>query len=295
MSFSNGQSFIQIGSDGGYLPSPVTLTSVMVAPAERIDILVDFSQVAPGTEIILQNDAAAPFPTGDPPAPETTGQIMRFTIPRQTSHPVTPVPLPPVLNVLQVLTPNAPPRILVLFEVENPDTGDPIMVLLNGQIWDNPISELPEVGSTEDWIFVNLTDDAHPIHLHLVQFQVLNRQAIDSDLYMADWLMLNGMPPLEHPTKVLPLEPYLEGQPFPPGPDESGWKDTVRATSTGDTTVGVTRIRVRFAPQDADPTKAVPGFNLYPFDPTTGPGYVWHCHILDHEDNEMMRPYKVVK
>ena len=158
MSLSNGQSFIQIGSDGGYLPKPVTLTSLMVSPAERVDILIDFSQVAPGTEIILQNDAAAPFPTGDLPDPETTGQIMQFTIPANASHPVTPPPLPSVLNVLPELTPNAPQRILVLYEVEDTVTGNPVTILLNGQLWDNPISELPEVGSTEDWIFVNLTN-----------------------------------------------------------------------------------------------------------------------------------------
>lgn len=52
----------------------------------------------------------------------------------------------------------------------------------------------------------------------------------------------------------------------------------------------VTRLKLRFAPQDAKPNEVKPGINLFPFDPTIGPGYVWHCHIVDHEDNEMMRP-----
>ncbi|HEX3048577.1 MAG TPA: multicopper oxidase [Bacillota bacterium] len=293
MFLSNGQSFTQIGSDGGYLPKPVTLTAAMVAPAERIDILIDFSKVAPGTKIILQNDSVAPFPSGDPVDPNTTGQIMQFTV--MGTIAVSPAPLPAVLNTLPVLTPNAPKRTLVLFEVEDPATGNPVIVTLNGQRWFNPVSELPRVGSTEDWELINLTDDTHPIHIHLIQFQVLNRQAIDRDRYTADWVALNGQPPLDHPTIVLNPTPYLQGTPVPPDPNERGWKDTIRVNPDTVAPGAVTRIRVRFAPQNADPAKAQPGVNLFPFDPTFGPGYVWHCHILDHEDNEMMRPYKVVK
>ena len=86
--------------------------------------------------------------------------------------------------------------------------------------------------------------------------------------------------PLMDPTKNLPsLAPYLQGQPKAPLPEEQAWKDTIQMRP-GE----VTTIRVRFTAQDGSP---------FPFDPTTGPGYVWHCHILDHEDNEMMRPYLV--
>lgn len=95
-----------------------------------------------------------------------------------------------------------------------------------------------------------------------------------------------GCPPLNHPTKVLPIKPYLLDGPICPPLNEKGWKDTIRA-NPGE----VTTIRVRFAPQDA--LVSMPKINLYPFNPAKGPGYVWHCHILDHEDNEMMRPYKV--
>ena len=189
------------------------------------------------------------------------------------------------LNDIPALTPNAPDRILTLNEVMGPN--GPIMALLNGQKWGAPISELPQVGSTEDWVLVNLTGDTHPIHLHLVQFQVVSRQRFNASQYETDWININGEPPIENVTS-LAVEPYLQGTPEGPALNETGWKDTVHA-HPGE----VTRIRVRFAPQDTDPGDVNQGTNLYPFDPTYGPGYVWHCHILDHEDNEMMRPYKV--
>ncbi|MBO8168371.1 MAG: multicopper oxidase domain-containing protein [Thermoanaerobacteraceae bacterium] len=287
LKFSNGQSFVQIGSDGGFLPSPVTLTSLLIAPGERADILVDFSAVSPGTSIILENDASAPYPDGDPPDPETVGQIMQFTVPFTAPSPVIPPELPDTLNTIPVLTPTAPTRTLTLNEVMGPD--GPVIALLDGQKWDAPTSELPKVGATEDWYIVNLTGDTHPIHLHLVQFLIINRQKIEVDRYKTDWTLINGTPPLTKPTVPLPIDRYLKGEPISPAPNEMGWKDTVRA-NPGE----VTRIRVRYAPQDANPALTLPGVNLYPFDPTSGPGYVWHCHILDHEDNEMMRPVKVV-
>ncbi len=287
LKLSNKQPFIQIGSDGGYLPAPVTLTSFLLAPGERADILIDFSGVAPGTSIILENDANAPFPDGAPADPQTVGQIMRFTVPLNAPPPVIPPPLPATLNTMPVLRPNATTRTVTLHEVTGP--AGPVEVLLNGQKWAAPISELPRVGSTEDWEIVNLTVDTHPIHLHLVQFQVISRQAIQATKYETDWIQINGMPPLATPTVTLPVAPYLQGEPAGPDPNETGWKDTVKV-NPGE----VTRITVRYAPQDANPALALPGINLYPFNPTLCPCYVWHCHILDHEDNEMMRPYRVI-
>jgi FtsP/CotA-like multicopper oxidase with cupredoxin domain len=287
LKFSNGQSFIQIGSDGGFLPSPVTLTSLLIAPGERADILVDFSAFTPGTPVILENDANTPYPDGDPPDPETVGQIMRFTVQVTGEAPVDPTDLPETLNTIPTLTPTAPSRTLTLNEVMGPD--GPVIVLLNGQKWGASISETPRVGATEDWELVNLTGDTHPIHLHLVQFLVINRQKFETERYMNDWTLINGTPPLKNPTITLPVTGYLQGQTISPDPNEMGWKDTVRA-NPGE----VTRIRVRYAPQDANPAVTLPGVNLYPFDPTRDPGYVWHCHILDHEDNEMMRPLKVL-
>lgn len=285
LKFENGMSFFQIGTDGGFLEEPVELDMLLIAPGERADILVDFSDIEPGTSIILLNDANAPFPDGDSPD-ENTGQIMQFTVPADSAPPVKPPRLPCKLNDITVLIPDTPHRTMTLNEVMGPE--GPVEVLLNGQRWGAPISELPRVGSTEDWVIANLTMDTHPIHLHLVQFQIINRQDFLTDEYKAKWEEINGMPPLDHPTVVLPVYPYLTGEPICPDDNEKGWKDTIRMNPNQ-----VTRIRVRFAPQDIPAFDVSPGENLYPFNPTRGPGYVWHCHIIDHEDNEMMRPYKV--
>ena len=286
LKLSNGMEFIQIGTDGGFLPKPVALTSLLLAPGERADLLIDFSEIVPGTSIILQNDAKAPFPNGDDPDPDTVGQIMQFRVPLTAPDPVKPPRLPERLNCISCLKPNAPRRILTLNEVMGPN--GPVEVLLNGQKWSAPITELPKVGSTEEWIIANLTADTHPIHLHLVQFQIVNRQKFDAKEYQTEWEKLNGMPPLKHPTKILPVEPFLIEDKIYPDENEVGWKDTIRMNPEQ-----VTRIRIRFAPQEVPQGGVEPGENLYPFDPSAGPGYVWHCHILDHEDNEMMRPMKV--
>jgi len=280
--------FTQIGGDGGYLPAPVTLKELTIAPGERADILIDFSALPAGATLILTNTAKTPFPAGAPVDPQTTGHVMQFTVTSGT--PVTPTPLPATLITMPTLTTNAPARMLTLTEVMGP--AGPVEILLDGQKWAAPISEKPTVGSTEDWIIINPTADTHPIHLHLVQFEVISRQSFQVNKYMKDWIALNGMPPLLNPTVNVPsITPYLSGKQQAPAANEIGWKDTVQAP-----TGMVTIIRVRYAPLDAPTTGSgapTPGINLYPFDPTAGPGYVWHCHILDHEDNEMMRPYLV--
>jgi len=141
-------------------------------------------------------------------------------------------------------------RLLTLNEYVN-KSGNPVMLLLNASHWSHPITERPVLGSTEIWTLINPTNDSHPIHLHLVRFQVLDRQPYEPWLFQ---------------TK---RELHFLGPPVPPDPNEAGWKDTVRADSRM-----VTRI-------------------IVPFTGYTG-RYVWHCHILEHEDNEMMRPYEVI-
>ncbi len=281
--FSNQMPFIQIGTDGGYLPRPVQLASLLISPGERADILVDFSNVVPGTQIILSNNANAPYPNGAPPDPKTTGQIMQFTVLNKPA--VTPPSLPGTLNCLPPLTCYDKKRTLILSIVG--DAKSPVELLLNGQVWDAPVSELPLTGSTEVWQFVNLTGGTHPIHLHLIQFRLVSRQDFLVTQYTSDWLAINGQPPLDHPTKTLPVEPYLLDGPIDPPAHENGWKDTIQVLPGQ-----VTTIWARFAPQDAE--CPVPGINLYPFNPADKPGYAWHCHIIDHEDNEMMRPLQVI-
>ena len=204
---------------------------------------------------------------------------MQFTVTNETGF--TPKLLPSNLNpTLADDFPSLPPpekeRILTLTEETGPNGQ--LALLLDGQKWGAPISETPALGTTEDWVIVNPTLDPHPIHLHLVQFQIVYRQGFNSSAYLSDWKALNGEPPLDHPTKnVLSLDPYLIGEPADPPPNEQGWKDTAIAYNDK-----VTVIRIRFTSQDGSD---------FPFDATVGPGYVWHCHILDHEDNEMMRPF----
>jgi len=294
-SIENGEiiPFTQIGSDGGYLKSAVYgLEEFTIAPGERTDILVDFSGLEAGTKVILRNTAYAPFkggePGGDPADPETVGQIMQFTV--TANEGFGPQSLPDPLNdLLAEEWPTLPEeiseeRILPLVEVMSP-VDEPLEVLLNGQKWAADISELPVLGSTEEWVIVNPTEDTHPIHLHLVQFQLVYRQWIGAEEYWADWMELNAPYeppfPLDYMPMELAVEAYLLGMPMEAPPNEQGWKDTIQA-HPGQITV----IRVRFAPIDGSPD--------YPFDATEGPGYVWHCHILDHEDNEMMRPFIVI-
>jgi spore coat protein A len=271
--------FIQIGSDGGYLKAPVQLTSLLLSPAERADILVDFSEIPAGEKVILQNTALEHF---TPEEMQTLGQVIQFSVLNETGF--APKQLPSNLNpTLTGDFPSLPPptkeRILTLTDI--PGSNGPSEILLDGQKWGAPISENPILGTTEEWAIVNPASDAHPIHIHLVQFQLVKRQAFNATAYMSDWTALNGQPPLDHATiNVASLDPYLTGPPIGPAPNEQGWKDTILAFN-GEITV----IRLRFAEQDGS------GF---PFDATEGPGYVWHCHILEHEDNEMMRPFKVI-
>jgi len=148
----------------------------------------------------------------------------------------------------------------------------PLRAMLNGTAWDEEVTELPTLGSTEVWRIVNTTGDAHPIHLHLTQFQLVSRQKFNTKKYGK---VYDGTGPAPDVT------PYLIGKPSPAPAEEAGWKDTFKMFP-GE----VTTVIVRFAPQDGDAT--------FGFDATAEPGYVWHCHILEHEDNEMMRPYKLV-
>jgi FtsP/CotA-like multicopper oxidase with cupredoxin domain len=284
LSLSNKQSFVQIGTDGGLLPAPVTLTYLLLAPGERADILVDFSKLAPGTKIQFTNDAKAPYSgtRGAPPDPQTVGQIMQFTV--LAAPVVTPTPLPATLKPIPALTANAPTRTLTLNEVMGP--AGPQMLLLDGRMFSDPVTENPKLGTTEIWEIINTTADVHPIHLHLVQFQLLNRQKFQANKYMKvytaanPWLMTVPFMGSGGAAVTPAITPYLQGAPILPTPNEVAWKDTLQM-NPGE----VTRILVRFTSQNGSP---------FPFDATTGPGYVWHCHILEHEENEMMRPYVVI-
>ena len=253
LSLDSGQSFHQIGTDGGFLSSPVQLKSLLIAPAERADVIVDFTGLSPGTQILLKNDAKAPFPDGDELViPEIMQfRVIQLTQPDNSTIPTT-MPFVPLAQ-----TPAMTVRELTLNEYKSKQ-DNPIMLKLNSSMWDDPVTENPKLGTTEIWRLINTTEDTHPIHLHGVQFHILDRQPFDAEKY--------------EEKKTL----EFEGPPVPAEPNEAGWKDTIRANPKE-----VTRIMVKFGP-------------FTTFDPTIGGNYVWHCHMLEHEDNEMMRPYRIM-
>lgn len=315
--------FYQIGGDQGFLPSvvmvstgfatslpgdgtipaPVALAApaqaLLLGPAERADVIVDFSGLPDGTIVRMFNTAPdAPFGGfPDVPAdPSTTGQVMQFvvrtallnaagstdgttTLPQNLQLPAE-APLGTTYdNTRQVslnemmsdqtcvqVTPSGRIRVLFTTRPNDPTFMTRCMIkhgvpmgpreallgtfstagatgVSTPLMWHNAITETPALNSMESWEIFNLTVDAHPIHLHLVKFQVIDRQPLD-------------------PLTMLPT-----GVSTPRAPTEAGYKDTV-VSLPGQ----VTRIKAIFD---------IAGL------------YVWHCHILEHEDNEMMRPYRV--
>jgi FtsP/CotA-like multicopper oxidase with cupredoxin domain len=284
LSMSNGMPFTVIASDENYLRSAVNVTSFLVAPGERYDVLVDFSQLTAGTKVTMLNNANAPFPDGDSANASTNGVIMQFTVGGNAGFAAK--TLPAITNpTLAGAFPSLPmssvsnARNLTMVEWQGPN--GPQMVILNGQQYSSPISETPISGATEIWRIIDNTGDAHPLHIHLVNFQVVSRQEYDQERYDADWLALNGPLPFNHTTQNLDLTKYLKGEPVGPTALEQGWKDTILVYPGQ-----VLTLIMKFAPVD--------GAVDYPFNVSDGPVYVWHCHILDHEDQDMIRPYRVL-
>jgi spore coat protein A, manganese oxidase len=281
LKLSGGETVFQIGTDGGLLNAPVPLTRLTLAPGERADVLVDFSRHRPGSSLILTNDAPTPFPDG--PRSEKRGgmplkQLMQFTVGSEFGFEG---PIPSILRSTPIVPLTDPVRIrnVSLVEIVDEETDVPQMALLNNLEWMSDQIEMPVVDTVEQWNIINTTGDTHPIHLHLVQFQLLGRQKFDAEAYVE-----NEYPELDDdvrgPHPAPSAEDYVRGAMKPPSPNEAGWKDTIRA-NPGE----ITRILVPFG---ANAAPGVPFGNSYTGD------YVWHCHILEHEDNEMMLPYSVV-
>ncbi|HTX42100.1 MAG TPA: multicopper oxidase domain-containing protein [Acidobacteriaceae bacterium] len=232
---SNRASFQVIANDQALLPAPVQVRRLPLAPAERADIVVDFAPFA-GSNVQLVSDS---FP------------VLQFRVAKTGTEDTSQVPA--VLNKsFARLRESEAVRSRRLTLDERLDKVQQSMgMLLNDTPWSAPVTEKPVINTTEIWELVNLTEDAHPIHLHLVHFQILDRRPIDTFDYGAKGI-LRFTGPAQAPQGL-----------------ESGWKDTARADPGM-----ITRI-------------------IVPFEGYTG-RYVWHCHILEHEDNEMMRPYEIV-
>lgn len=233
-SLAPSRSFFQIGTDQGLLDSPVEQELLRLAPAERADLLLDFSGLE-GKQLTLRSDDR---------------EIMQFRVARAATSRAgaMPVHLGKVARIPS--SPASKVRMLTLDEYMGPG-GRIERSLLNGTRWSAPVSETPTQGTTEVWELINLTKDAHPIHLHAVRFQILDRRPFDAAVYSNDRKLRFTGPAVRCDA------------------GEAGWKDVVRADPGA-----ITRIIVRFD-----------GF---------AGRYSWHCHILEHEDNEMMRPLVIV-
>ncbi len=234
LSLSTGEPLAQIGTDQGLLPAPVRAQSVSLAPGERGDLAIDFSGAA-GEQLTLNIGPVE--------------EILEFRVARGAARGGRlPEKLRPVVAIPESSAVRT--RLLSLNEYKTP-RGESITMLLGGAYWHMPVTETPALDTAEIWSLINLTEDVHPIHLHLVRFQILDRRSFDKLHYF-----MKG-------------ELRYIGPPLPPDPGEAGWKDTARAHPQM-----VTRIIARF---DGYPGR-----------------YVWHCHVLEHEDNEMMRPFEVL-
>jgi spore coat protein A len=270
----------QIGNEGGFLPAPVNITAnhgqrLLMSPAERADVIVDFTNVPVGNYVLGNVGPDEPFGGGVPvfpPAetgdgeflvadPITTGQVMQFRVGPRVGLDLT---TPPRFLRLPAITPlpaATVTRPVALLEEVSPEFDAPaearlgtVAFAVNGTgtwtslKWMDAVTENPAVGATEIWEFYNATVDAHPMHIHEITFQVVNRQAITVD---------------EEGHTVI-----VDGStPTPPAPWETGFKDTVIAYPSQ-----VTRVKAQF---------------------NTPGQFVWHCHIVEHEDNEMMRPFRI--
>jgi spore coat protein A len=258
-----GARLFQIGAEGGMWDVPVPVKQMVLAPAERADLIVDFSRLAGQT--VIMNNTRPPRPVSTP-APSLTPvmQIRVGTTVTQPGPPTVPASLPG--RAANLPAPTAT-RFITLNEID-PDEAT-WFLNLNGMHFDQgPTTETPKVGAVEDWVYINLTPDTHPMHTHLVTFQVVGRTPFDVQAYEDAYEGTNGVPGGIDPT------PFATGPMVPAGPDERGFKDTVKANPGYFTT-----IRAKFD---------------LPTGVTAPQTYVHHCHIVEHEDNDMMRPYTVV-
>ena len=263
----------QIGNEGGFLAAPVDVTGshgnrLLMGLAERADVIVDFTNVPFGNHVLGNVGPDEPFGGGEPGEeppdgfdvadPDSTGQIMEFRVGLAETPDTT---TPPQFLVLPAITPLPAPvrtRQLALVEEMSMQWDGPAAAMLGTvedgspvhMMWADEVTENPNVGDTEIWDLYNTTADAHPMHIHEVVFEVVDREG----------LVLDDDAEVETPIQ-------LDGNVRPPEAWETGFKDTVIAYP-GE----VTRVKARF----------------------DSPGqFVWHCHIVEHEDNEMMRPYRI--
>jgi spore coat protein A len=302
-----GPAFVQVGTEGGFLPFPVLLNApplpfgadllgnpvqfnLLLAPAERADLVIDFTNVPAGSKLILYNDAPAPFPNGDPAVdyqdigngkgPDTRNLLQFQVVPAVGAK--DPVQLgilesiarglnnARVLPPISALDPKKAVTVRNLTLNEATDSFGRLLQLLgtaaNGPLtYEDTATETPKAGTVEVWNIYNISADTHPIHFHLVNVQVLSRRGFLNDP--------------DNPTDVSnPANIVWTGPARPADKNEQGWKETVRM-NPGELTTVIAKFDLPKVP-----------FNIPLSNRTGGHEYVWHCHILEHEEHDMMRP-----
>lgn len=276
LSLSNGLPFHVVGSDASYLPRPASVTHLLVAVAEAFDVVVDFSESAtPEAELV--NTAPYPYPDGDAPS-RLTGKVMKFAVePAAVLDDRSRVParLPEYVEVAEEEA-AAQRRYIVLYEYEDAATGSPTHLYINGKRLEDPATETPRAGTTEVWEVINLTQDNHPLHLHLATLQAVRaRGLVGLEEFRRCMERLNDATRCD-------VGRHAVGEEAAVPEHERTWKNVVKIAPGFMTTVVVKFLMVETG-------------RTYPFDATAEPGYVYHCHILDHEDNAMIRPLKLIK
>jgi len=254
----------QIGAEGGMWDIPVRVKHLVLAPGERADVIVNFTNFA-GQTLMLKNDKLH-MPVSNP-APQLP-QVMQIRVGTTVSQPG-PSSIPPSLlggRAANLGNPVAT-RYITLNEFD-PEEAPWFLNLNAVRFGREPITETPTVGTIEDWVYINVTGDTHPMHSHLVNFQVIGRTPFDAEDYEEAYGRRHGVPGGIDPT------PFATGPMLPPDPTERGFKETVKANPGQFTT-----IRAKYD---------------LPAGVTAPQTYVYHCHIIEHEDNDMMRPFTVI-
>ena len=257
-----GIRFWQIGAEGGLFDIPVDVSRLVLAPAERADVIVDFSRLA-GRTTVLKNHRP-PRPVSNP-APSLE-PVMQFRVGTTLTHPGPPS-IPATLPGRKAdLQGPVTTRYITLNEVDAEEPG--WFLDLSAARFTDPVTETPKVGTVEDWVYINMTGDTHPMHVHLATFQVVGRTRFDVTAYAAAYGTPIGVPGGIDPSG------FATGPTEPPAPEERGFKDTVKVNPG-------TYVTIRLK------------FDL-PAGVSAPQSYVHHCHIVEHEDNDMMRPFVVM-
>nr|ABR18419.1 unknown [Picea sitchensis] len=272
---SNGLNMTHIGSDSTYIPMPVTAKQFLLGPSELADIVIDFTD-SPTGEAILTNDAVYPYPSGDP-VDHLNSKVMKFVIESKrgalSSHDESRIPEKLIEYRRPLKESAAHTRYITMYEYESA-SEEPTHLFFNGLPYDAPATETPRQGTSELWHVIDLTDDNHPLHIHLGLFVVLQQtELLKLDEFKACMQKQND-------ALRCNVEKHAKGKVMAAPVQERGWKNVFKIQPGY-----ITTILVQFSFLDSH--------QPYPFNASTEPGYVYHCHILDHEDNEMMRPLKI--